>query len=72
MKTEIVSVLTSGHGHKEVKIRYTNGKEYKHVTSDMPLIDEYNREVFNGADLRRQKRAEKVLIQRVKHANNLR
>ena len=72
MKTEIISILPSGHGHKEVKIRYTNGNEYKHVTNDMTLIDEYNREVFNGADLRRQRKARSVLIQRVKHANNLR
>jgi hypothetical protein len=75
MKTQIISTLPSGYGHKEIKIRYSNGKEYSAVTNDMPVFDDYNRddsELFTRKDYADQKRAEKSLIWFVKNQNELR
>ena len=71
MKTTIISALPSGHGHREIKIRYSNGKEYKAVTNDMPTFDAYNSDWFTLKQRAEQKRAEKALINFVKRANNL-
>ena len=72
MKSEIVSTLPSGYGHREIKIRYSNGKEYRAVTNDMPTFDAYNSDWFTLKQKAEQKRAEKALIYFVKQSNNLR
>ncbi len=72
MKTEIISIYPSGYGHKEITIRYTNGKEYKAVTSDMSTYDAYKSDWFTLKQKADQKRAEKQLIRYVKRVHNLR
>lgn len=72
MKTFIISTYTAGHGHREIVIRYTDGKDYKAVTSDMGTFDAYKSDWFTIKQKADQKRAEKQLIRFVKRANNLR
>ena len=72
MKTYIKSTYTSGYGHREIVIVYINNKEYKAITNNMPLYDEYKREIFTKKDERVQKYAKRALIRMVKDANGLR
>lgn len=72
MKAKITSIMPSGHGHKEVTIQYTNGKEYSAVTNNVPLIDAYNSDSSTVKEDREKKRATNQLIRMVKDENNLR
>ena len=72
MKSEIVSISTSGFGHKKVTIRYNNGKEYSAVTDNMPLVDSYRRDIITAKDEREYRSARVRLIRFVKERNGLR
>ena len=72
MKTEIVSVMPSGYGHKKVTIQFRDGKEYSAVTDNMPLVDSYRRDIITAKDEREYRSARYHLIHFVKERNNLR
>lgn len=72
MKTQLISIMPSGYGHKKITIEYTDGKKYSSVTSNMGMVDAYNTEVFTRKQERKKAAALRQIIRFVKDTNGLR